>query len=175
MKKGIPIKGIAVCIALLAAVLIYPVPGTAGVRLDIGVFLPPLVITAPPPVVVIPGTRVYYPPAVGVDIVPRVTRVGHVGAGKEQHAGAHREPRAGKDRHGEQRIPVPVEQLPSVAPPAGFGATTVRDQPAAVARRQRPHVHLVAPGFVRDVGHPAIPGGDRGGPLVESRGGQRPG
>lgn len=40
----------------------------AEVNVNIGVGLPGLVIPAPPALIVIPGTYVYYPPEVGVDI-----------------------------------------------------------------------------------------------------------
>jgi hypothetical protein len=45
-------------------------PGTshAGVNVDIHIPLPGLVIPAPPALIVIPGTYVYYPPDVDVDI-----------------------------------------------------------------------------------------------------------
>lgn len=67
MNRGVK-KGVAFCSALLVAVLAFPASVTAGVRVDIGVALPPLVIMSPPPLIVVPGTRVYYPPAIGVDI-----------------------------------------------------------------------------------------------------------
>ena len=59
---------IVFCGALLAAGLLSPAPGVAGVHVDIEVALPPLVISAPPALIVIPGTYVYFPPDVGVDI-----------------------------------------------------------------------------------------------------------
>jgi hypothetical protein len=42
--------------------------GVAGVSINIGVSLPPLVFAAPPPVVVIPGTYVYFCPDAEADI-----------------------------------------------------------------------------------------------------------
>ncbi len=41
----------------------------AGVSVDIGINIPAVRFAAPPPLVVIPGTYVYYPPEVDVDIV----------------------------------------------------------------------------------------------------------
>lgn len=54
--------------ALLASILSFPAPATAGVRVGIGIQLPPLIFPGPPALVVVPGSYVYYPPAVGVDI-----------------------------------------------------------------------------------------------------------
>ena len=48
--------------------LISPRENRAEVNVNIGVGLPGLVIPAPPALIVIPGTYVYYPPDVGVDI-----------------------------------------------------------------------------------------------------------
>jgi len=45
-----------------------PVPGNAGVNVDITIPLPGLVISAPPAMIVMPGTNVYYPPDVTADI-----------------------------------------------------------------------------------------------------------
>jgi hypothetical protein len=67
MKKRTLIVA-AFCCALLATGLISPAPGAAGVRLNIEVALPPIFFSAPPFVVVIPDTLVYYPPDVAVDI-----------------------------------------------------------------------------------------------------------
>jgi hypothetical protein len=54
--------------ALLAFSLVAPVDSRAEVNVNIGVGLPGLVIPAPPAMIVIPGTYVYYPPEVGVDL-----------------------------------------------------------------------------------------------------------
>jgi hypothetical protein len=54
--------------ALLAFSLVAPMDSGAEVNVNIGVGLPSLVIPAPPVMIVIPGTYVYYPPEVGVDI-----------------------------------------------------------------------------------------------------------
>jgi hypothetical protein len=69
MKKRI-LTAVILCGALLAGGLVFPAPGAAGVRIGIGIgiSLPPLVIPAPPALVVIPGTYAYYPPSVGVDV-----------------------------------------------------------------------------------------------------------
>ena len=48
--------------------LFMPVAGNAEVNVNITVPLPGLVIPAPPALVVVPGSYVYYPPDVGVDI-----------------------------------------------------------------------------------------------------------
>jgi hypothetical protein len=52
----------------LAFILVVPRTGIAGVNVDINIGLPGLVISAPPALVVIPGTYVYYPPEVDADI-----------------------------------------------------------------------------------------------------------
>jgi hypothetical protein len=43
-------------------------PGLAEVNVNIGIGVPPVVIAAPPPVVLIPSSYVYFVPDVGVDI-----------------------------------------------------------------------------------------------------------
>jgi hypothetical protein len=48
--------------------IVIPVAGNAEVNVNITVPLPSLVIPAPPALVVIPGSYVYYPPDVNVDI-----------------------------------------------------------------------------------------------------------
>ncbi len=53
---------------LLMGILIYPLNGAAEVNVSITVPLPGLVLSAPPALVVIPGTYAYYPPDVSVDI-----------------------------------------------------------------------------------------------------------
>lgn len=54
---------------LLALVLVFPVPTTAGVDVGISISLPPpIVFAAPPEVVVIPETYVYAVPDLDVDI-----------------------------------------------------------------------------------------------------------
>jgi len=52
----------------LAFILVAPGTGNAEVNVNIGIGLPGVVISAPPALIVIPGTYVYYPPEVGVDI-----------------------------------------------------------------------------------------------------------
>ncbi len=53
---------------LLALAVIAPAGSNAGVNINVTIPLPGLVISAPPVMAVIPGTYVYYPPDVGVDI-----------------------------------------------------------------------------------------------------------
>ena len=53
---------------MLLLLLGFSSGAVAGVRINIGVSLPPLVFSAPPPVVVIPGTYVYFCPDVEADI-----------------------------------------------------------------------------------------------------------
>ncbi len=55
--------GLALTIGLLIAAT-----SNAGVNVNINIPLPGLVIPAPPGLIVIPGTYVYYPPEVDVDI-----------------------------------------------------------------------------------------------------------
>jgi len=59
---------IAVIAVLAVFVLFLPVTAKAEVNVNVTVPLPGLVIPAPPAMIVIPGTYVYYPPEVGVDI-----------------------------------------------------------------------------------------------------------
>jgi len=66
MKRRIVV---ASCVGiLLALAVIVPTVGNAEVSIGITIPLPGLVISAPPVMAVIPGTYVYYPPNVGVDI-----------------------------------------------------------------------------------------------------------
>jgi hypothetical protein len=67
MKKRL-FAVIAISSALLVFNLVSPVKSNAGVNVNINVPLPGLAIGAPPAMVVIPGTYVYYPPDVSVDI-----------------------------------------------------------------------------------------------------------
>ncbi|MFB3884999.1 MAG: hypothetical protein ACE144_07205 [Thermodesulfobacteriota bacterium] len=56
---------------LVAALVSIPANGVAGVDVNIGINVPPpprVVVHAPPAVVVIPGTYVYFPPTLEVDI-----------------------------------------------------------------------------------------------------------
>jgi hypothetical protein len=55
--------------SLLLIVLLSPVAADAGVSVGINIFPPPLVISSPPAVMVIPGTYVYFIPDVNVDIL----------------------------------------------------------------------------------------------------------
>ena len=67
MKKQI-FTAIGVSSMLLAFSLLSPLKSSAEVNINIAIPLPGLVISAPPVMIVIPGTYVYYPPDVGVDI-----------------------------------------------------------------------------------------------------------
>jgi len=53
---------------LLALVLVFPIPTMAAVDVGISISLPPIVFSAPPLTVVIPGTNVYAVPDSEVDI-----------------------------------------------------------------------------------------------------------
>ena len=55
--------------SLLFIMLLLPAAAGAGVSVGINIFPPPLVISAPPAVMVIPGTYVYFVPDVNVDIL----------------------------------------------------------------------------------------------------------
>ncbi len=59
---------LCICSALLLFGVAVPLNGSAEVNVEVGIGLPGLVIPAPPALIVIPGTYVYYPPDVGVDI-----------------------------------------------------------------------------------------------------------
>lgn len=66
MKRWIVV---ALCVGILSVLaVIAPEGGNAGVNINVTIPLPGLVISAPPAMVVIPGTYVYYPPDVDVDI-----------------------------------------------------------------------------------------------------------
>jgi len=67
MKKSI-LSAINLTAALVAFCLFSPGIGDAEVNVGVTVALPPLVIPAPPAMVVIPGSYVYYPPDVRSDI-----------------------------------------------------------------------------------------------------------
>ncbi len=67
MKKSLLLAFGAVCMLLVFGLAI-PATGNAEVNVNISVPLPGLVIPAPPALVVVPGTYVYYPPDVDVDI-----------------------------------------------------------------------------------------------------------
>ncbi len=67
MKKSL-LSLFGVAAALLELGLFFPATGNAEVNVNINVPLPGLVIPAPPVLIVIPGTYVYYPPEVEVDI-----------------------------------------------------------------------------------------------------------
>ena len=53
---------------LLALAMIAPTGSNAEVNINVTIPFPGLVISVPPVMAVIPGTYVYYPPEVGVDI-----------------------------------------------------------------------------------------------------------
>jgi hypothetical protein len=67
MKRTV-FSAIGSYLVFLALIIAAPGTGNAEVNVSIGIGLPGLVIAAPPAMVVIPGTYVYYPPEVGVDI-----------------------------------------------------------------------------------------------------------
>ncbi len=52
----------------VSMILTFTAPATSNAEVNISINLPGLFIPAPPPMVVIPGTYVYYPPDVSVDI-----------------------------------------------------------------------------------------------------------
>ena len=68
MKRTIVTLVCAAVFGAAASVVLAPAISSAEVSVNITVPLPGLYIPAPPPLIVIPGTYVYYPPAVGVDI-----------------------------------------------------------------------------------------------------------
>jgi hypothetical protein len=56
-------------LAATAAILFSRVPARASdVKINIGVGVPPLVLSAPPQLVVVPGTPVYYAPEVSANL-----------------------------------------------------------------------------------------------------------
>ena len=57
-----------ITMAVLGVMVFAAMPATAGVSVNITIPLPGPVIPAPPGLIVVPGTYVYYPPEVGVDI-----------------------------------------------------------------------------------------------------------
>ncbi len=71
MKRSLRISfmsGFAACALFLAFGFLTPATGNAEVSVNVIVPLPRLFIPAPPPLIVVPGTYVYYPPDVDVDI-----------------------------------------------------------------------------------------------------------
>ena len=68
-KGGYKMKKLLLGTILLALVLVFPIPTMAGVDVGISISLPPLIVfAAPPEVVVIPETNVYAVPDLDVDI-----------------------------------------------------------------------------------------------------------
>jgi len=67
MKK-ILLSAFSSFMVFLAFILVAPRTGNAEVNVNVNIPLPGLVIPAPPALIVIPGTYVYYPPDVDVDI-----------------------------------------------------------------------------------------------------------
>jgi hypothetical protein len=56
-------------LAAAAALLVSGVPATASdVKINIGLGVPPIVLTAPPQLVVVPGTPVFYAPDVSANL-----------------------------------------------------------------------------------------------------------
>ncbi len=68
LARRLLMSAFAVCTMFLVFGLLSPATGNAEVSVNINIPLPGLVIPAPPPLIVIPGTYVYYPPDVDVDI-----------------------------------------------------------------------------------------------------------
>ena len=67
MKKQV-FAAIGLSSMLLMFSLLSPLKSNAEVNVNIAIPLPGLAISAPPAMIVIPGTYVYYPPDVGADI-----------------------------------------------------------------------------------------------------------
>lgn len=67
MKKQI-IAALGVSSMLLMFSLISPLKSNAEVNINVTIPLPGLIMSAPPAMVVIPGSYVYYPPEVNLDI-----------------------------------------------------------------------------------------------------------
>jgi hypothetical protein len=67
MKRSL-LNAFAIGTMFMVFGLFIPAAGNAEVRVNIAVPLPRLVISAPPALVVIPGSYVYYPPDVNMDI-----------------------------------------------------------------------------------------------------------
>lgn len=61
--------GFLVASALSLVLTVFSLQSEAGVRIGVGINLPGFTFAAPPPVVVIPGTYVYYAPEADVDIL----------------------------------------------------------------------------------------------------------
>jgi hypothetical protein len=68
MMKKQTFAAIGVSSMLLAFSLFPPLKSNAEVNVTVTIPLPGLVISAPPAMIVIPGTYVYYPPEVDMDI-----------------------------------------------------------------------------------------------------------
>ncbi len=68
MRTKLTFAATAISSAFLVFNLMSPLRSDAEVNVNVTIPLPGLVIQAPPAMVVIPGTYVYYPPEVDVDI-----------------------------------------------------------------------------------------------------------
>ena len=69
LKGDNKMKNVVFGTILLALVIVVPIPTMAGVDVNIGISLPPLIVfAAPPEVIVIPDTYVYVVPDLDVDI-----------------------------------------------------------------------------------------------------------
>ena len=66
--KGKLFAALTITGVLLTASIVAPPESKAGVNVNIGVGLPSLFFSAPPAMVVIPGTYAYYPPDVEAEI-----------------------------------------------------------------------------------------------------------
>jgi len=66
MKIG-PFAG-SFAVFILLILMCHATPGSADVDVNIGINIPPVVVAAPPAVVVIPGTYAYFVPDVSADI-----------------------------------------------------------------------------------------------------------
>ncbi len=69
MKKRFIVFAFLITLMILALVIVAPMPTMAAVDISIGISLPPFIVfAAPPELVVIPGTYVYVDPDIDVDL-----------------------------------------------------------------------------------------------------------
>lgn len=93
----------------LAAGLLWPLDARAGVNVNVNIGPPPIVLAAPPALVVVPGSTVYYAPDVSINLFSYRGRFYSFHDGAWFYATSHRGPWAAIAI---ERVPRPVVAVP---------------------------------------------------------------